>query len=150
MNASDVAAAVQPDDPHFAVSRLICVENTFNGMVVPQTDIDAVADVAVQHGLNLHLDGARLMNAVVATGRSARDLTKRMDSVSLCLSKGLGAPVGSVLAGSTAFIAKARRNRKLLGGGLRQSGVLAACGLYALDNNVDRLADDHANAMSSG
>ncbi len=146
LNAADVAAAVQPDDLHFAISRLICVENTWNGMVVPQADIDAVADVADQHGLKVHFDGARLMNAAIATGRSARDLVERMDSVSLCLSKGLGAPVGSVLAGSAAFIARARRNRKLLGGGLRQSGVLAACGLYALDNNVDRLADDHANA----
>lgn len=146
LDAAHVEAAVQPDDPHFAVSRLICVENTWNGKVVPQADMDAIADVAETHGLSLHFDGARLMNAAIATGRPAQELVTRMDSVSLCLSKGLGAPVGSVLVGSSAFIAKARRNRKLLGGGLRQAGVLAACGLYALDHNVDRLADDHANA----
>ncbi len=150
LNAADVAAAVQPDDPHFAITRLVCLENTFNGMVVPQSDIDAVADIAETHELSVHLDGARLMNAAEATGRAPSELVARMDSVSLCLSKGLGAPVGSVLAGSKAFIARARRNRKLLGGGLRQSGVLAACGLYALDHNVKRLAQDHSNAHTLG
>ncbi|MEL6751836.1 MAG: beta-eliminating lyase-related protein, partial [Pseudomonadota bacterium] len=94
--------------------------------------------------------GARLMHAVVATGSEAKALTERMDTVSLCLSKGLGAPVGSVLSGPRDFVARARRNRKMLGGGLRQSGVLAACGLYALENNVERLAEDHANAAELG
>ena len=143
-----VAAEIQEDDPHFAVSKLLCVENTFHGRVVPQTKLEAAADVARAHGLSVHIDGARLMNAVVKSKHDAKTMTAFADTVSLCLSKGLGAPVGSVLSGSKEFIGRAKRNRKLVGGGLRQSGILAACGLYALDNNVDRLAIDHENAHS--
>ncbi|MFD0917684.1 low-specificity L-threonine aldolase [Pseudahrensia aquimaris] len=144
----EIEAAVQPDDPHFAISRLLCLENTFNGRVQDQAKIEAACAVARDNGLSIHIDGARLLNAAVAIGRSAQELVAPVDTVSLCLSKGLGAPVGSVLAGPKDFIAKARRNRKMVGGGLRQSGVLAACGLYALHNNVERLADDHANARA--
>ncbi len=110
--------------------------------------MEAVANVAHDAGLAIHIDGARLMNAAVASGRPAAELVTSMDSVSLCLSKGLGAPVGSVLCGPKDFISRARRNRKMVGGGLRQSGVLAACGLYSLENNVQRLAEDHANASA--
>ena len=143
---NDVSSAVQPDDSHFAISRLVCVENTFNGRVVPQENIEAVAKVAHDNDLSIHLDGARLMNAAIASNASPADLVEPIDSVSLCLSKGLGAPVGSVLTGSRDFIASARRNRKMVGGGLRQSGILAACCHYALDHNVDRLSEDHGHA----
>jgi threonine aldolase len=147
LDAGEVAATVQPDDPHFAITRLVCMENTLNGKIVPQSEIEAVAGAAREHGLSVHLDGARLMNAAVGSGKSAADLAAPADSVSLCLSKGLGAPAGSVLTGPTDFIARAKRNRKLLGGGLRQSGVLAACGLYALEHNIERLSQDHENAV---
>ncbi len=146
LEASEVEAAIRPDDPHFAISKLICVENTFNGRVVDQEDMLRVAQVAKANGLALHLDGARLMNAAVKSGRPAKELTEPMDSVSLCLSKGLGTPVGSMLCGSHQFIEQARRNRKILGGGMRQAGVLAACGLYALDHHIDRLEEDHEKA----
>jgi len=145
---ADVAKAIRPDDVHFAVSKLICLENTYNGQVIPQDNIEANAEIARTNGLSLHLDGARLMNAVVKSNRSASDLVAPFDTVSLCLSKGLGAPVGSVLTGPKDFITAAKRARKLLGGGLRQAGVLAACGLYALQNNVARLAQDHAHART--
>jgi len=146
LKPEEVLAAVQPDDPHFAVSKLVCMENTFNGKVQDQANVEAVSSIAREQGLKVHLDGARLMNASIASQTSVAELASSMDSVSFCLSKGLGAPVGSVLCGSGEFIHKARRNRKLVGGGMRQSGVLAACGLYALEHNVDRLADDHRNA----
>lgn len=146
LNTADVEAAIQPDDPHFAVSKLVCVENTHDGMVMDQDEIESTAALAHANGLAFHVDGARLMNAAVQSGRPASELVDCADSVSLCLSKGLGAPVGSVLCGSKEFIHRARRARKLLGGGLRQAGVLAACGLYALHNNIDRLVEDHANA----
>ena len=148
LNAADVEAAIQPDDPHFAVSRLVCVENTHNGMVMDQEEIERTAEVARANGLKLHVDGARLMNAAVKSGRPAKELVDCADTVSLCLSKGLGAPVGSVLTGPKDFIHQARRPRKLLGGGLRQAGVLAACGLYALQHNIERLEEDHDNAAS--
>ena len=148
LRPDDVKAAIKPDDSHFAISRLVCVENTYNGRVQDQDNIEAVAKTAHDAGLAIHIDGARLMNAAIASGRPVADLVASMDSVSLCLSKGLGAPVGSVLCGSKDFINRSRRNRKMVGGGLRQSGVLASCGLYALDNNVERLADDHANASA--
>ncbi len=148
LDPDEIAATIAPDDPHFAITKLLCVENTFNGKVVPQEKLEAAAGVAQANGLAIHIDGARLMNAVVTSNASAAEMVSFADSVSLCLSKGLGAPVGSVLAGSADFVTKARRNRKLLGGGMRQSGVLAACGLYALDNNVERLVDDHANAAN--
>lgn len=146
LTAAQVEAAVQPDDPHFAVSRLVTLENAHDGRVQDQREIEAIATVAQAHGLALHLDGARLMNAAVASGVAPAELCAPFDTVSLCLSKGLGAPVGSVLCGTGDFVRRARRNRKLLGGGMRQAGVLAACGLHALEHNVERLGDDHARA----
>jgi len=138
--------AIKSDDVHHAVSRLLCLENTVHGRVQPQSHLQALCNQAHGAGLLTHLDGARLMNAAIAQGISAAEIAAPFDSVSLCLSKGLGAPVGSVLCGSDEFIHKARRNRKLLGGGTRQAGVLAACGLYALENNIERLSEDHNNA----
>jgi len=139
-------AAVKPDDPHFARTRLLALENTWHGRVLPQEYVIAACDWARSRGLATHLDGARLFNAAVASGKSARELAAPFDSVSACLSKGLGAPVGSVLVGSAELIRSAKRWRKMLGGGLRQSGILAAAGLHALDHHVARLADDHARA----
>ena len=141
-----VESAIKPDDFHYPVTRLVCLENTVSGHVQPIADQEAIAAVARRHGLSVHLDGARLMNAAVALGRPPAAVGACADSISLCLSKGLGAPVGSVLSGPADFIARARRIRKMLGGGMRQAGVLAACGLYALDHNIDRLAEDHASA----
>lgn len=141
-----VEANIKPDDFHCPITRLVCLENTVSGRVQPLADQQAVADVARRHGLSVHLDGARLMNAAAALGETPAAVAACADSVSLCLSKGLGAPVGTVLSGPAGFIARGRRLRKMLGGGMRQIGVLAACGLYALDRNVDRLAQDHANA----
>jgi threonine aldolase len=141
-----VEAAIKPDDPHFPVSRLVCLENTTAGRVVPLENQRAVIQVARRHGLSVHLDGARMMNAAVALGVAPREVATGADTVSLCLSKGLGAPAGSVLSGSSDLIARARRWRKMLGGGMRQVGVLATCGLVALEDNVERLAEDHANA----
>ncbi len=138
--------AIKPDNIHYPVSRLLCLENTVHGRVQSQSHLQALCDLAHEAGLLTHLDGARLMNAAIAEGVSASDISAPFDSISLCLSKGLGAPVGSVLCGTNEFINKARRNRKLLGGGTRQAGVLAACGLYALEHNIERLADDHSNA----
>jgi threonine aldolase len=148
-DAAEVEAAIKPDNHHFTPTRLICAENTHNrggGRVWPPGQLRAVAETAHRHGLRAHLDGARLLNAVTATGVAAKDLAVPFDSASICLSKGLGAPVGSVLAGSRAFVHRAHRIRKMLGGGMRQAGVLAAAGLYALDHHVARLAEDHAHA----
>lgn len=142
----EIEAAIKPDDPHFAPTRLLCLENTWNGRVLPQAYLDAAGALAQRRGLATHLDGARLFNAVVASGMAPARIVQGFDSVSVCFSKGLGAPVGSVLAGSNAFIARARRARKMLGGGLRQAGMLAAAALYALDHHVERLAEDHENA----
>src|SRR5690606_2950963 len=133
-------------DPHFARTRLLALENTWHGRVLPQDYIVAAAAWARSRGLAVHLDGARLFNAAVASGMSARELAAPFDSVSVCLSKGLGAPVGSVLVASAELIHAAKRWRKMLGGGMRQSGLLAAAGLHALDHHVARLADDHARA----
>ncbi len=141
-----VEAAIKPDDPHYPISQLLCLENTVYGTVQPTGHINALCDVAHAHDLKVHLDGARLMNAAIALAQPASELAASADSVSICLSKGLGAPIGSVLVGSKPFIKRARRLRKMLGGGTRQAGVLAACGLYALEHNIDRLAEDHANA----
>ena len=141
-----LAGAVAVDDPHFAPTRLLCIENTHDGMVLPLAYHNEVRGFAAEHGLALHLDGARLWNAAVALGVPPADVADGFDTVSVCLSKGLGAPVGSVLAGSAELIGKAFRARKMLGGALRQAGVLAAAGIYALDNNIERIADDHANA----
>jgi threonine aldolase len=133
-------------DPHFAPTRLIALENTHNhcgGRVLRHEGVLAVREFCDRHGLVLHLDGARLCNAVVASGVSPEEIAAPFDSVSVCLSKGLGAPVGSVLVGSAEFIRRAHRARKLLGGGMRQAGIIAAAGLYALQHNVERLAEDH-------
>ena len=146
LSADAVKAAIKEDDPHYAITRTVCLENTVYGRVQDQTSIDEIAKVSHAHNLSVHLDGARLMNAVVKSNQTASSLVESVDTVSLCLSKGLGAPVGSVLSGPKAFIERARRNRKLLGGAMRQAGVLAACGLYALDNNIERLAEDHRRA----
>jgi len=147
--AAVTAALHLTDDPHVAPTRLICYENTHNaagGAVVPQADILAVARLVQALGLPLHLDGARLWNAAVASGKEAADLAAPFDTVSVCLSKGLGAPVGSLLVGAGPLIARARRWRKAFGGGMRQAGILAAAGTYALEHHVDRLADDHRRA----
>jgi threonine aldolase len=146
LQPGQISAAIKPDDIHSPISRLLCLENTVSGSVQSPENIKALVAVARHAGLNVHLDGARLMNAVMALGESAASLAEPFDSVSLCLSKGLGAPVGSVLSGSSEFIERARRYRKLLGGGMRQAGILAACGIYALEHNIERLAEDHANA----
>jgi len=141
-----IAAAIKPDDIHFAVTRLLALENTIGGRVLPLDYLRAATDFAHARGLSTHLDGARLFNAIVALGIEERRAVAGFDSVSICLSKGLGAPAGSVLLGTEAFIARARRWRKALGGGLRQAGIIAAAGLYALDHNVERLLEDHRHA----
>jgi len=139
-------AAIKPDDSHFANTRLLSLENTINGKVIGLKYLMQAREFANQHGLALHLDGARVYNASVALGIDVKALTQPFDSVSICLSKGLGAPVGSLLLGDKALIKKARRWRKVLGGGMRQVGILAKGGLYALQNNVERLQLDHDNA----
>jgi len=141
-----IAATIKPVDPHFARTKLLALENTWHGRVLPRDYLEAAHDFARERGLALHLDGARLYNAAVASGVSARAIVQHFDSVSICLSKGLGAPVGSVLVGSSPLIEKARRWRKVTGGGWRQAGMLAAAGLHALDHHVARLADDHRRA----
>lgn len=147
LDLAAVTAAIKPvGDPHFARSKCFTLENTWWGRVLPQTYIGEAAALAKQHQLAFHLDGARLFNAAVAQNISAREIAKYFDSVSVCFSKGLGAPVGSMLLGSEELISKARRWRKVLGGGWRQAGLLAAMANYALDNNVERLADDHRRA----
>ena len=142
----DIEAAIKPDDAHFAKSRLLTLENTWGGQVLPLAYIEAATALAQRKGLATHLDGARLFNAVVASGTPVQDVAKHFDSVSVCFSKGLGAPVGSALVGSKALIARAHRVRKMLGGGMRQAGVLAAAALYALDHHIERLSDDHRHA----
>jgi threonine aldolase len=142
----DIEAAIKPDDAHFARTRLLCLENTFHGKVLPLSYVEAATALARRRGLATHLDGARLFNAAVASGVSAREIAQHFDSVSVCFSKGLGAPVGSALCGSRDFIARAYRWRKMAGGAMRQSGLLAAAALYALDHQVERLAEDHAKA----
>jgi threonine aldolase len=147
--AEDVAAAVNPDEQHHSPTTLVTVENTHNvagGRVFPLETIRAVAAAAREHGMALHLDGARLFNAVVATGVPAADWAEPFDTVTFCLSKGLGAPVGSLVCASRELVHRIHRARKLLGGGMRQVGMLAAAGLHALEHHVDRLADDHRNA----
>ncbi len=149
MTAAAVEEAIRPDLYYMMPTRLICVENTHNrggGSIYPIKVIDEIKDVASRHKLKYHLDGARLWNASVATGIKVSEFAKRFDSVSVCLSKGLGAPVGSVLAGTKEYIDRARRFRKIFGGGMRQAGVLAAAGLYAMEHNVKRLAEDHEKA----
>ena len=143
---ADIEATIKPDDEHFARTRLLCLENTWNGKVLAANYLMQATSLAQRHGLATHLDGARLFNAAVASGRSVAEIAAPFDSVSVCFSKGLGAPVGSALCGSTELIARARRIRKMLGGGMRQVGLLAAGAMHALDHHVDRLADDHINA----
>ncbi len=145
MALADIEASIKPDDAHFAVTRLLALENTWGGKVLPLGYLEQATALAHRKGLATHLDGARLFNAAVASKLPARQIAQHFDSVSVCFSKGLGAPVGSALVGSGAFIARAHRVRKMLGGGMRQAGVLAAA-LHALDHHVERLADDHANA----
>jgi len=141
-----VARAIKPADFHFARTRLLCLENTQGGKVLPLDYLKRAGEFARARKLRLHLDGARIFNAAVQLGMDVRELTAPFDSVSVCLSKGLGAPVGSMVCGGREFIGEARRWRKVCGGGMRQAGILAAAGLYALDHHVDRLADDHHNA----
>jgi threonine aldolase len=147
LDLAEVEAAIKPDDPHFARTRLLALENTITGRILRQDYIEAALALAARRGLATHLDGARIFNAAVGLGVSARILCSGFDSVSVCLSKGLGAPAGTLLFGGAGFVAKARRARKILGGAMRQAGVIAAAGLYALEHNVERLAVDHDNAV---
>jgi threonine aldolase len=153
MGLADIAGAIKPDDPHFARTRLLCLENTWNGQVMPDDYLRAATLVARERGLATHLDGARVFNAALATaapGQSAlvrvREIADLFDSLSVCFSKGLGAPMGSALCGSLELIARARRIRKMAGGGLRQAGLMAAAAHHALDHQVDRLVTDHVHA----
>lgn len=150
LDLAKVEAAIKQDDFHFARTRLLALENTMQGKVLPLTYLAAAREMTRRRGLALHLDGARLYNAAVKLGVDAREITRHFDSVSVCLSKGLGAPVGSVLCGDAELIGRARRLRKMVGGGMRQAGGLAAAALYALDQQVERLAEDHANAEALG
>ncbi|MEY3056022.1 MAG: hypothetical protein RLZZ614_553, partial [Bacteroidota bacterium] len=150
ITADQVLAAIHPDDVHKPISKLVSLENTCNrggGACYDFSEIEAIQKVAKSNGLGLHLDGARIFNAIVHKKEDPTQYGKVFDSISICLSKGLGAPVGSVLLGSTPFIKKARRWRKVFGGGMRQAGSLAAAGIYALDNHVQRLKEDHAKAL---
>lgn len=147
LSLDDIADAIKPDDFHFARSRLLALENTQWGRVMPGDFMAAAADLARSRGLSVHLDGARVFNAAVASEVPLHELTQPMDTVSLCCSKGLGAPMGSLLAGPKDFIQSARRWRKMVGGGMRQSGLIAAAINHALDHHVDRLADDHRRAQ---
>jgi threonine aldolase len=150
ITAEQVLAAIQPEDVHKPISKLVSLENTCNrggGACYDFSEIEAIQKVAKSNGLGLHLDGARIFNALVHKKEDPTQYGKVFDSISICLSKGLGAPVGSVLLGSTPFIKKARRWRKVFGGGMRQAGSLAAAGIYALDNHVERLKEDHAKAL---
>lgn len=146
LDLAKVEAKIKPDDIHFARTRLLCLENTVGGKVLPLEYQARAAAFARRHGLAMHLDGARIFNAAVKLGVDVRDIAQHYDTVSVCLSKGLGAPVGSLLCGPADFVARARRWRKALGGGMRQAGIIAAGGIYALSHNVARLAEDHGNA----
>ena len=146
LSLSKVEEKIKPDDFHFARTRLLCLENTQGGKALPLDYLERAGEFCRRHNLKLHLDGARLFNGAVKQGVGAREISRPFDSVSVCLSKGLGAPVGSVLCGSKPFIDRARRWRKVAGGGMRQAGILAAAGIYALEHHIERLADDHDNA----
>lgn len=141
-----IRAAVKPDDPHCPITKLLCLENTVTGKAIALDRQEAAADAGREMGLAVHLDGARAFNAAAALGIDVKTLSRCADSVSVCLSKGLGTPVGTVLCGPQPLIAKARRYRKMLGGGMRQVGILAAAGIYALDHHAPRIAEDHARA----
>ena len=149
MDPAAVEAVIRGENVHTPTTSLLCIENTHNrcsGAAIPAEDIAALSEVAHQHGVRVHVDGARIFNAAVALDTTVASLSAPVDSIGFCLSKGLGAPVGSVLCGSGEFIARARKMRKMVGGGMRQGGIIAAAGVYALEHMVDRLADDHANA----
>jgi len=146
LSLTKIEEKIKPDDIHFARTRLLCLENTRNGKTLPLDYLKQAAAFVKEKNLKLHLDGARLFNAVIKQNVPVQDITGHFDSVSLCLSKGLGAPVGSILCGSVGFVEEARKWRKMVGGGMRQAGILAAAGLYALENNVLRLAIDHEHA----
>ena len=152
MSPEDVQRAIRKvagSDSHYPECTLICVENTANvggGSIYDQETLDAICEVAHKNDCRAHMDGARMFNAVVASGTNPARMVRDFDTISICLSKGLGAPIGSVLVGDAATIAEAHRWRKMVGGGMRQSGILAAAGLYALENNIDRLGEDHARA----
>ncbi len=153
IDAEQVASAIQAPNPHFPKSRLVVLENTHNkgsGSIYDKKEVDRIGELCRSKDLNLHLDGARLFNAVVASGISAQEWAAPFDSISICLSKGLGAPVGSVLVGDRDFIQEAHRKRKVFGGGMRQVGVIAAAGLYALEKHIDRLKEDHRKAQELG
>jgi threonine aldolase len=151
---SDIEANIKPDDAHFAKTKLLCLENTIGGKVLPMRYIEEASNLAMSKGLLRHLDGARLFNAAAAQAQQsnssalveAKRIAQHFDSVSICFSKGLGAPVGSALCGTADFINRAHRIRKMVGGGMRQAGVIAAAAIYALENNIERLIDDHARA----
>jgi threonine aldolase len=147
LDLAEVEAAIKPDDPHFARTRLLALENTITGRVLPREYLQKAVDLAKRKNLATHLDGARIFNASTKLGVPVKHLCAGFDSVSACLSKGLGAPAGTVLLGNKAFIDRARRARKILGGAMRQAGIIAAAGLYALENNVERLKTDHENAQ---
>ncbi len=146
VKSEDILAAVKPDDSHYPITKLVCLENTVSGCVQNQTDMDEIAITVKNMGLNVHLDGARLFNAAIAQNAKVGDLAKNFDTVSICFSKGIGAPAGSVMAGPKDLVDYARRQRKLLGGGMRQAGVLAACCHYGLEHNVPLLKHDHKKA----
>ena len=150
IDVDDLEGMVRPDNQHYCVTRLVCVENTTNhggGRAWPLAQMNRVAAWAHQHGLKVHVDGARLFNACIAQGYSAKEFVKQADTVSICFSKGLGCPMGSILVGDASTIYRARRARKLFGGSLRQAGMMAAAAIYALEHHVERLAEDHANAL---
>jgi threonine aldolase len=149
ITSEQIKERIRPDDIHIPQTKVISLENTHNragGTVFPLDEIKRIAGIASEQKIKMHLDGARLWNAVIATGTPLHTWAKPFDSVSVCLSKGLGAPIGSVIAGSGEFIQKARRSRKMLGGGMRQVGIIAAAGIYAIENNFNRLIEDHRNA----
>lgn len=151
LDLDEIEASIRADNEHYPVTKLVCLENTHGysgGRVLPVDYMDAVGELAHSHGLKLHVDGARLWNAAVALGESPARILKNVDTASLCLSKGLSAPVGSVVVGSKEFIHKARRNRKAAGSGMRQAGMIAAAGIIAVTEMVERLADDHDNAKA--
>src|SRR5258706_9152032 len=146
LDLAEIEAAIKPDDSHFAITRILALENTIGGKVIGRGYLAEAIALARRRGLSLHLDGARIFNAAVKLGVPVKDLCAGFDTISVCLSKGLGTPAGTVLVGRKDVIARARRIRKMLGGTMRQVGVLAAAGLFALEHNVERLAEDHANA----
>lgn len=153
VKAEQVEKAIQPDDVHRPISRLVSLENTSNrggGSCYEIKDLEEIKAICKKYGLSFHLDGARLWNALVAKGQTARQYGELFDSISVCLSKSLGCPVGSLLLGDTAFIKKARRVRKVFGGGMRQAGFMAAAGIYALKHNIERLEEDHRHAKMIG